>query len=83
MAKLDMSKGSDGFNMMGDVFRFIANYGTPENNDEYWAKVVEEHHKLCSKYEGNETVYHLAVCIMTSILCNHLEVVEKRGREKK
>lgn len=72
MASLDMSKGSDGFNMMGDVFAFLKKYGTPEKSDDYWKEVVAEHQKLCEKYKHNETVWHLAVCIMTGVT-SHLE----------
>ena len=72
MASLDMSKGSDGFNMMGDVFAFLKKYGTPEKSDDYWRTVVAEHQKLCDKYEENKTVQHLLICIMTGVL-SHLE----------
>lgn len=72
MASLDMSKGSDGFNMMGDVFQFLKKYGTAEKSDEYWETVVAEHQKLCEKYKGNKTVQHLLICIMTGVL-SHLE----------
>ena len=72
MASLDMSKGSDGFNMMGDVFAFLKKYGTPEKQDDYWRTVVAEHQKLCDKYEKNKTVQHLLIYIMTGVL-SHLE----------
>lgn len=72
MASLDMSKGSDGFNMMGDVFAFLKKYGTPEKSDNYWKEVVAEHEKLCDKYKENKTVQHLLICIMTGVL-SHLE----------
>ena len=72
MASLDMSKGSDGFNMMGDVFAFLKKYGTPEKSDDYWKEVVAEHEKLCEKYKDNETVQHLLICMMTGVL-SHLE----------
>ena len=72
MASLDMSKGSDGFNMMGDVFAFLKKYGTPEKSDDYWRTVVAEHQKLCEKYKENKTVQHLLICIMTGVL-SHLE----------
>jgi len=72
MASLDMSKGSDGFNMMGDVFAFLKKYGTPEKSDEYWEEVVAEHGRLCEKYKDNKTVQHLLICIMTGVL-SHLE----------
>ena len=72
MASLDMSKGSDGFNMMGDVFAFLKKYGTPEKSDDYWREVVAEHQKLCEKYKENKTVQHLLIYIMTGVL-SHLE----------
>ena len=72
MASLDMSKGSDGFNMMGDVFAFLKKYGTPEKSDDYWKEVVAEHQKLCDKYKENKTVQHLLINIMTGVL-SHLE----------
>ena len=72
MASLDMSKGSDGFNMMGDVFAFLKKYGTPEKSDDYWNAVVAEHQRLCEKYKGNETIWHLTVSIMSGVL-SHLE----------
>ena len=72
MASLDMSKGSDGFNMMGDVFAFLKKYGTPEKSDDYWKEVVAEHQKLCDKYKENKTVQHLLIYIMTGVL-SHLE----------
>lgn len=72
MASLDMSKGSDGFNMMGDVFAFIKKYGTPEKSDDYWKEVVAEHERLCEKYKENKTVQHLLIYIMTGVL-SHLE----------
>jgi hypothetical protein len=74
MASLDMSKGSDGFNMMGDVFAFLKKYGTPEKPDDvdYWDAVVAEHQKLCDKYKGNKTVHHLLINMMTGVL-SHLE----------
>lgn len=72
MASLDMSKGSDGFNMMGDVFAFLKKYGTPERSDKYWEEVVAEHQKLCDKYKENKTVQHLLIHIMTGVL-SHLE----------
>jgi hypothetical protein len=74
MASLDMSKGSDGFNMMGDVFAFLKKYGTPEKSDDYdyWDEVAAEHDKLCDKYKKNKTVQHLLICIMTGVL-SHLE----------
>lgn len=72
MASLDMSKGSDGFNMMGDVFAFLKKYGTPEKSDKYWEEVVAEHLKLCEKYKENKTVQHLLIYIMTGVL-SHLE----------
>ena len=74
MASLDMSKGSDGFNMMGDVFAFLKKYGTPEKPDDYdyWAEVSAEHQRLCEKYKGNETIWHLTVSIMSGVL-SHLE----------
>jgi hypothetical protein len=72
MASLDMSKGSDGFNMMGDVFTFLKKYGTPEKSDDYWRTVVAEHQKLCDKYEHNKSVQHLLIYIMTGVL-SHLE----------
>ena len=72
MASLDMSKGSDGFNMMGDVFAFLKKYGTPEKSDDYWKEVVAEHERLCEKYEHNENIQHLLIYIMTGVL-SHLE----------
>ena len=72
MASLDMSKGSDGFNMMGDVFAFLKKYGTPEKSDKYWEEVVAEHQKLCDKYKENKTVQHLLIYMMTGVL-SHLE----------
>ena len=72
MASLDMSKGSDGFNMMGDVFAFLKKYGTPEKSDDYWRTVVAEHQKLCDKYEHNKAVQHLLIYMMTGVL-SHLE----------
>ena len=72
MASLDMSKGSDGFNMMGDVFAFLKKYGTAEKSDDYWNTVVAEHQKLCDKYKDNKTVQHLLINIMTGVL-SHLE----------
>lgn len=72
MASLDMSKGSDGFNMMGDVFAFLKKYGTPEKSDDYWKEVVAEHQKLCDKYKDNKSVQHLLIYIMTGVL-SHLE----------
>jgi len=72
MASLDMSKGSDGFNMMGDVFAFLKKYGTPEKSDDYWRTVVAEHERLCEKYKENKTVQHLLIYIMTGVL-SHLE----------
>ena len=72
MASLDMSKGSDGFNMMGDVFAFLKKYGTPEKSDDYWKEVVAEHERLCEKYKENKTVQHLLIYIMTGVL-SHLE----------
>ena len=73
MASLDMSKGSDGFNMMGDVFAFIKKYGTPEKSDDYWKEVVAEHERLCEKYKHNENIQHLLISIMSGILFSHLE----------
>ena len=73
MASLDMSKGSDGFNMMGDVFAFLKKYGTPEKSDKYWEEVVAEHQKLCEKYKHNENIQHLLISIMSGILFSHLE----------
>jgi hypothetical protein len=58
--------------MMGDVFAFLKKYGTPEKSDDYWKEVVAEHDRLCEKYKHNETVWHLAVCIMTGVT-SHLE----------
>lgn len=80
MASLDMSKGSDGFNMMGDVFQFLKKYGTAEKSDEYWEAVVAEHQKLCEKYKENKSVQHLLIYIMTGVL-SHLEseVTEWKG----
>lgn len=72
MANLDMSKGSDGFNMMGDVFAFLKKYGTPEKSDNYWKEVVAEHQKLCDKYKNNKTVQHLLINMMSGVL-SHLE----------
>lgn len=72
MASLDMSKGSDGFNMMGDVFAFLKKYGTPEKSDDYWDAVCAEHQKLCDKYKDNKAVQHLLICMMTGVL-SHLE----------
>lgn len=72
MASLDMSKGSDGFNMMGDVFQFLKKYGTAEKSDKYWKEVVAEHERLCEKYKGNDTIWHLTVSIMSGVL-SHLE----------
>lgn len=72
MANLDMSKGSDGFNMMGDVFAFLKKYGTAEKSDDYWNAVWAEHQKLCDKYKGNETIWHLTVSVMSGVL-SHLE----------
>lgn len=72
MANLDMSKGSDAFNMMGDIFNFLKQYGTPEKSDDYWNAVVAEHQKLCDKYKGNKTVQHLLIAMMTGVL-SHLE----------
>ena len=74
MASLDMSKGSDGFNMMGDVFAFLKKYGTPEKPDDYdyWAEVSAEHQRLCEKYKHNENIQHLLIYIMTGVL-SHLE----------
>jgi len=75
MASLDMSKGSDGFSMMGDVFAFLKKYGTPEKSDDYWRTVVAEHQKLCDKYEHNKSVQHLLIYIMTGVLsCLESEV---------
>ena len=73
MASLDMSKGSDGFNMMGDVFAFLKKYGTPEKSDDYWKEVVAEHDRLCEKYKHNENIQHLLISIMSGILFSHLE----------
>lgn len=73
MASLDMSKGSDGFNMMGDVFAFLKKYGTPEKSDDYWREVVAEHERLCEKYKHNENIQHLLISIMSGILFSHLE----------
>ena len=73
MASLDMSKGSDGFNMMGDVFAFLKKYGTPEKSDDYWKEVDAEHEKLCEKYKHNENIQHLLISIMSGILFSHLE----------
>ena len=74
MASLDMSKGSDGFNMMGDVFAFLKKYGTPEKPEDvdYWDTVAAEHQKLCDKYEHNKSVQHLLIYIMSGVL-SHLE----------
>lgn len=72
MASLDMSKGSDGFNMMGDVFQFLKKYGTPEKSDDYWKEVVAEHERICDKYKENKSVQHLLIYIMTGVL-SHLE----------
>lgn len=73
MASLDMSKGSDGFNMMGDVFAFLKKYGTPEKSDDYWKEVIAEHERLCEKYKHNENIQHLLISIMSGILFSHLE----------
>ena len=73
MASLDMGKGSDGFNMMGDVFAFLKKYGTPEKSDDYWKEVVAEHERLCEKYKHNENIQHLLISIMSGILFSHLE----------
>ena len=73
MASLDMSKGTDGFNMMGDVFAFLKKYGTPEKSDDYWKEVVAEHERLCEKYKHNENIQHLLISIMSGILFSHLE----------
>ena len=80
MASLDMSKGSDGFNMMGDVFAFLKKYGTPEKSDDYWKEVVAEHQKLCDKYEHNKSVQHLLIYIMTGVL-SHLESEVTKWKE--
>lgn len=72
MANLDMSKGSDAFNMMGDIFNFLKKYGTAEKSDDYWKEVWVEHQKLCDKYKGNETIWHLTVSVMSGVL-SHLE----------
>jgi len=72
MANLDMTKGSDAFNMMGDIFNFLKKYGTPEKSDDYWNTVVTEHQKLCDKYKDNKTVQHLLINMMTGVL-SHLE----------
>ena len=80
MASLDMSKGSDGFNMMGDVFAFLKKYGTPEKSDDYWREVVAEHQKLCDKYKGNKSVQHLLIYIMTGVL-SHLESEVTKWKE--
>lgn len=80
MASLDMSKGSDGFNMMGDVFAFLKKYGTPEKSNDYWKEVVAEHEKLCDKYKDNKIVQHLLICMMSGVL-SHLESEVTKWKE--
>lgn len=77
MTRSDMGKGEIGFQMMGDVFAFLKQYGKAEKDDAYWKKVWDKHNALCEKYKGNEEIKHLLIHILSGIEF-HLEEESKR-----
>ena len=77
MTRTDMGKGEIGFNMMGDVFAFLKQYGKAETEDAYWKEVWDRHNALCEKYNGNEEVKSLLIHIMSGVLY-HLEEESKK-----
>ena len=77
MTRTDMGKGEIGFNMMGDVFAFLKQYGKAEKEDAYWKEVWDRHNALCEKYNGHEEVKSLLIHIMSGVLY-HLEEESKK-----
>ena len=77
MTRSDMNKDEIGFQMMGDVFVFLKQYGKAEKGDDYWGEVWDKHNALCEKYKDNEEVKNLLIQIMSGVL-RHLELESKR-----
>ena len=58
--KLDMSKGTPGFAYMGELFALLRDYGTPEDNPEYWDELISRADMIVKKYEQYPDIKDIA-----------------------
>jgi hypothetical protein len=61
--KADLKAGNPVYDAMTDLFKFHRDYGMPEKEDRYWAKLIEAAGALNDKYKdtivGDIVVRHL------------------------
>ena len=55
MAAVKFTKGSEEWQMFMDYWDLCQKYWKPENNDNYWQRVIDDTDKFYKKYKTNFT----------------------------
>lgn len=72
--KQPFKKGDDEATMFSDFCIFVQEYYIPEENDDYWTKLVDAMHKLDAKHKSP---------LLRKLLFAYLDYIEDKYRDMK
>lgn len=73
--KVKFEKGSEKWQMFVDYYKFIQDYGAPENSDGWWQELIDKSNELCYKYGNQQYVKDLVMA--------HVNELERKEKESK
>lgn len=73
--EVKFEKGSEKWQLFVDYYKFIQDYGAPENSDDWWQELFAKSTELCNKY-GNQ--HYIRDLVMA-----HVSELERKAKEKK
>ena len=73
--KVKFEKGSEQWQLFVDYYKFIQDYGAPEDSDDWWQELFTKSTELCYKYGNQQYIRDLVMA--------HVNELERKAKEKK
>lgn len=73
--KVKFEKGSEQWQLFVDYYKFIQDYGAPEDSDNWWQELFTKSTELCQKYGSAGFIRDLVMA--------HVNELERKAKEKK
>ena len=73
--EVKFEKGSERWQLFVDYYKFIQDYGAPEDSDDWWQELFTKSTELCKKYGSQHYIRDLVMA--------HVNELERKAKEKK
>jgi predicted nucleic acid-binding Zn ribbon protein len=73
--EVKFEKGSEKWQLFVDYYKFIQDYGAPEDSDEWWQELFTASTQLCNKFRSGEYIRDLVMA--------HVNELERKAKEIK